>query len=249
MTLSSVERSPQHYARLGGFLYLAIILLGGFGELFVRGTLVVSGNAAATADNVLHSQFLWRAGIAGDLLMHVFDVPVILILYFLLRPVSERLAMLATLVNLVQTAVLVANKLNLLVPLFLLGDAGYLKAFSAEQLQALSYLAIKAHGYGFGIGLIFFGVACLVRGGLMFRSGYFPKALGVLMFVAGLSYLTNSFALLLTPSIAASIFPGVLVPAFVGELSFCLWLIVKGVDLEQRHFISRFGSHSVRPGQ
>lgn len=249
MPLSPVERSPQRYARLAGFLYLAIILLGSFGELFVRGTLVVSGDAAATADNILHSPFLWRAGIAGDLLMHVFDVPVILILYFLLRPVSRSLALLATLINLVQTAVLVANKLNLLLPLFLLEDAGQLKSFSAEQLHALSYLAIKAHGVGFGIGLIFFGVACLVRGYLIFRSGYFPRPLGVLVFVAGLSYLTNSFALLLAPSIAASIFPGVLIPAFVGELSFCLWLIVKGVDLEQRHFISRFGSHSVSPGQ
>ena len=233
VTLSSVERSPQLYARLGGSLYLAIILLGGFGELFVRGTLVVSGDPAATADSISHAQFLWRAGIAGDLLMHVCDVPVILILYFLLRPVSETLALLATLINLVQTAVLVANKLNLLVPLFLLEDAGYLKAFSAEQLHALSYLAIKAHGYGFGIGLIFFGVACLVRGCLMLRSGYFPKPLGVLMWVAGLSYLTNSFALLLAPSFATSILPGVLVPAFVGEMSVCLWLIAKGVNMAQ----------------
>ena len=233
MTISSVERSPQLYARVGGFLYLAIILLGIFGELFVRGTLVVSGDATATANSILHSQFLWRAGIAGDLLMHACDVPVILILYFLLRPVSESLALFATLINLVQTAVLAANKLNLLVPLFLLEDAGYLKAFSPEQLHALSYLAIKAHGYGFGIGLIFFGFACLARGYLIFRSGYLPRTLGVLLLIAGLSYLTNSFALLLAPSFATLIFPGVLAPAFVGELSVCLWLIVKGVNVGQ----------------
>jgi hypothetical protein len=233
MMILPIERSPQLYARLGGLLYLAIILLGGFGELFVRGTLVVSGDAAATANGILHSQFLWRAGIVGDLLMHVCDVPVILILYLLLKPVSESLALLATLVNLVQTAVLAANKLNLLLPLLLLEDVGYLQAFTPEQLHALSYLAVKAHGYGFGIGLIFFGFACLVRGYLIFKSGYFPKILGLLMFVAGLSYLVNSFALLLAPSVAASIFPGVLVPALVGELSLCLWLIVKGVNLEQ----------------
>lgn len=77
----------------------------------------------------------------------------------------------ATLLNLVQTAVLAANKLNLLVPLFLLEDASYLKAFSPEQLQALSYMATKAHGYGFGIGLVFFGFACLVRGYLIFKCG------------------------------------------------------------------------------
>lgn len=229
--IASVERSPQRYARVAGLLYLAIIVLGISGELFVRGTLVVSGDAAATANAIAASPFLWRAGIAGDLLMHVLDVPVIGILYLLLRPVSESLALLATLINLVQTAVLAANKLNLLVPLFLLEDGSYLKAFSPEQLQALSYLAIKAHGYGFGIGLIFFGVACLVRGYLIYRSGYFPKVLGLLMAIAGLSYLVNSFALLLSPSLAASMFPGLLVPAFIAELSLSLWLIVKGVNL------------------
>ncbi len=233
MAISTVERSPQVYARLGGLLYLAIIVFGLFGESFVRGTLVVSGDATATANAISTSQFLWRTGIVGDLLMHVCDVPVIVVLYLLLRPVSESLALLATLINLIQTAVLVANKLNLLVPLFLLEDAGYLKAFSPEQLHALSYLAIKTHGYGFGIGLIFFGFACLVRGYLIFRSGYFPKTMGLLMLAAGLSYLINSFALLLAPAFATAIFPGVLLPAFVGELSFCLWLIVKGVNIKQ----------------
>ena len=169
----------------------------------------------------------------GDLLMHVCDVPVILILYLLLRPVSESLALLATLVNLVQTAVLVANKLNLLVPLFLLEGGSYLTAFSAQQLQVLGYLAVKAHGYGFGIGLVFFGFACLIRGYLIFRSGYFPKLLGLLLLLAGLSYLMNSFALLLAPAFASAIFPAVLLPAFVGELSVCLWLIVKGVNLQR----------------
>ena len=228
-----MTRSPQLYARLGGVLYLAIIVLGMFGEMFVRGSLVISGDAAATADNIEASQLLWRTGIVGDLLMHVFDVPVIVVLYLLLKPVSKSLALLATLINLVQTAVLVANKLNLLVPLFLLENSGYLKEFSSAQLDALSYLAIKAHGFGFGIGLIFFGFACLVRGYLIFRSGYLPKARGVLSRGAGLRYLANSFALLLAPSFAASIFPAILMPAFIGELALCLWLVVKGVNLER----------------
>lgn len=204
-----------------------------FGELYVRGTLVVSGDATATAHAVSGSPLLWRAGIAGDLLMHVFDVPVIVIFYFLLRPISRSLALFATLVNLVQTAVLVANKLNLLLPLLLLGSGAHLKAFSPEQLHALSYVAIKAHGYGFGIGLIFFGFACLVRAYLLFKSGYFPKILGVLIGIAGVSYLVNSFALLLSPPLADALFPGVLIPAFVGELSLTVWLIVKGVNMER----------------
>lgn len=230
--LASFERSPQPYARICGVFYLAIILLGLFGEMFVRGALVVPGDPAATASAIAASPLLWRAGIAGDLLMHVLDVPVIVIFYLLLRPVSEGLALLSTLMNLVQTAVLAVNKLNLVAPLLLLGDAGYLKVFPAEQRDALSYLAIVAHTHGFGIGLVFFGFACLVQGWLIARSGFLPGILGLLLVLAGLSYLANSFALLLAPSLAAAMFPAVLLPAFVGELSLCLWLIVKGVDLQ-----------------
>jgi hypothetical protein len=225
------EASPQTLARIGGVLYLLIIVAGLFGELFVRGKLVVSGDATATAANVTASQALWRVGVAGDLIMHVCDVPLMLVFYVLLRPVNKTLALLGVLFNLVQTAALVAYKLNLLVALFLLGDADYLKALEPRQLNALMYLFIKADGYGFGIGLIFFGCACLVFGYLIRKSGYLPRTIGVLMQIAGVCYLTNSFALLLAPTVAHAIFPAILIPAFIGELSFCLWLLVKGVNV------------------
>jgi uncharacterized protein DUF4386 len=230
MTTHTPKTSPQVYARIGGILYLMIIIAGALGEIFIRGRLIVSGDAISTANNIMASQSLWRMGIAGDLLMHVFDIPVMLILYTLLKPVNKNLALLALLFNLIQTAVLVANKLNLLMPFFLLGNAEYLKAFEANQLYALTYVFIKAHDYGFGIGLIFFGFACLLYGYLLFRSGYFPRTLGVLIVIAGLSYLMDSFTLILAPTLAGTIFP-VLVLALIGELSLCLWLILKGVDL------------------
>ena len=229
--VSSFNRSPQRYVRIAGVFYLAIIALGLFGEVFVRGALVVSGDAAATAQRIADSPLLWRMGIAGDLLMHVFDLPVIVVLYLLLRPVSEPLALFTTLINVVQTAVLALNKLNLVLPLLLLSGGSTLKTFTPEQLQSLAYLAIKAHSFGFGIGLIFFGVASVVRGYLIYASGFLPKALGVLLFIAGLSYLLNSFALLLAPTLASALFPYVLIPAFVGELLLALWMIFKGVDL------------------
>lgn len=225
-----IQASPQAYARLGGILYLMIILAGALGEIFIRGKLIVSGDAVSTANHILASESMWRLGIAGDLLMHVLDIPVMLILYTLLKPVNKNLALLAVLFNLIQTAVLVANKLNLLMPLFLLGNADYLKALDPNQLSALAYLFIKAHDYGFGIGLIFFGFACLTYGYLLFRSGYFPRILGILIALAGLSYLTDSFTLILAPAYAGTILP-ILVLALIGELSFCLWLILKGVDL------------------
>jgi hypothetical protein len=226
----AAEISPQVYARFGGVLYLIIIVAGATGELLVRGSSVVSGNAAATAHNIMASPSLWRAGIAGDLVMHVCDVPLMMIFYVLLRPVNSNLALLAMLFNLTQTAVLVANKLNLLLPIFLLGDGEYLKAFTPEQLQALSYVSLRTHDNGFAVGLVFFGAACLVVGYLIIRSGYLPRTLGVLMQIAGVCYITNSFAVIGWPSLGAKLSPFILLPPFVAELSMALWLLVKGVD-------------------
>ncbi len=236
--------SPQTYARIGGLLYLIIIVAGMTGEVFVRGSVIVPGDAAATGRNLIAAVPLWRAGIAGDLVMHMCDVGLMLVLYVLLRPVSRNLALLAVLFNLVQTGVLVANKLNLLVPVFLLGDAAYLKAFSTAQLQALAYVSLRMHDSGFGFGLIFFGMECLVVGYLIIRSQFLPKAIGALMQIAGVCYIANSFALVLDPPLASRLFPAILVPAFVAELSLALWLLVKGVDAARWMTISRRSSDS-----
>ena len=226
--MRSIEAVPRTYARVGGLIYLAIIFLGLFGEAMVRESVVVSGNAEATLRNLMESQMQWRLSIVGDLVMHILDVPLIVIMYYLLKPVDRLLALVATVANVVQTAVLAANKLTLVVPLLLLQKPGDIPASTWEA--TLSFLAIRLHGYGFGIGLLFFGVACLVRGYLVFRSTYFPRTLGVLLALAGLAYLVNSVALLLAPSVAAKLFPAILAPALVGEVAFCLWLLVKGVD-------------------
>ena len=111
--------SINKLARIGGIFYLIIIAAGIYGEMFVRSKLVVSGDPSATANNIISSQSLWRTGIAADLLMHICDLPLMLIFYLLLKPVNKNLALLAMLFNLIQTAVLVNNKLNLVVPYFL----------------------------------------------------------------------------------------------------------------------------------
>lgn len=222
------ETSPQLYARIAGILYLVIIIMGFFAEAFVRNKLFVSGDATATATNIINNPFLWKIGITADLIMQICDLPVMIILYYLLRPISRKLALLNLSFNLIQTAVLVANKLNLLAALFFLGDAEYLKSFSPDQLHTLSYLSIKLHDFGFGIGLIFFGFVCLIEGYLIFKSGYFPKAIGILMAIAGICYLTNSFALILVPQLSSIV---LLLPCLIAELSLSLWLIFKGVKL------------------
>ncbi len=228
-----VQTSPQIYARIGGVLYLIIIVGGLFGEAFIRNRLIVLGDATATAANIRTMESLWRFGIAAEFFMLTCTVCLALIFFVLLRPVSRDLALLAVFFNLVSVAVEAVNEQQLLAVLFPLGSAEYLKAFPPEQLYAMTSLSLKSYSYGFGISLIFFGCECVVLGYLIFRSGYFPKAVGVLMLLAGLCYLTNSFALLLNPNFASRIFPAILIPAFIGELSLCLWLLVKGVNVEK----------------
>jgi len=228
-----MEASPRALARIGGALYLIIIVLGLFEEAFVRNRLIVSGDAAATAANIRSMEPLWRLGIASEFFLLICAVVLLAILYVLLRPVNRFLALLAVFFNLVSIAVEAATTLSLVETLFPLGNAAYLKAFQPEQLYALAYLAIRSHGQGFGVALIFFGCFCVVAGYLIFRSEYFPKALGVLFQIAGLCYLVNSFALILAPSFVDRLFPAILLPAFIGELSFCLWLLVKGVNMEK----------------
>lgn len=228
-----VEASPQVLSRIGGVLYLIVIVLGLFGEAFVRDRIIVSGDATATAANIRSLESLWRFGIAGEFLLLICATVLTLILFALLRPVHRDLALLTVFFNLVTIAVEAVAALNLVAALFPLGNAGYLRAFEPEQLHAMASLAVKSHSYGFGVALIFFGCECLVLGYLIFRSSYLPKAIGVLMQVAGWCYLTNSFALLLAPTFANRLFPAILVPAFVGEVSLCLWLLVKGVNVEK----------------
>jgi hypothetical protein len=229
----SREVSPQALSRIGGVLYLIIIAIGVFGELIVRGRIVVSGDAAATAANIRSMESLWRFGVAAEYVLLICGISLVPIFLILLRPVSRDLAWLAVFFNLVSLAVEAAAALNLVAALFPLGSAEYLRAFEPEQLNALARLSIRSHGHGFSAALIFFGCFCLVVGFLIFRSKYFPKALGVLMGIAGASYLTHSFALILAPTFAARIFSAIFIPAFVGETSLALWLLVKGVNLEK----------------
>ena len=230
MPIQTVEDSPQRYARLGGALYLAIIVLGGFAEGFVANKLLVSGNSAATAHNILASPGLWRLSVAGNLIVVLCAVPLLWIEYLLLRPVSKQLALLAVLFNLVSLAVEAISKLFLLVVMPTLGSADLPRAFEPQQIEILANLALKSHDTAFNIALIFFGFTCLVNGYLIFKSGFLPKFVGVLMQIAGLCYLTACFAVLFAPAFADLITPAILVPPLVGESSFCLWLLVKGVD-------------------
>jgi hypothetical protein len=231
MAIRTVEGSPRCYARIGGALYLAIIVLGAFAEGFVANKLVVSGDAAATAANILASPGLWRLSVAGDLIVVLCAVPLLWIEYLLLRSVSKQLVLLAVLFNLVSLAVEAISKLFLLGVAPMLGSADYLKGFDPQQLQILANLALSSHDIAFNIALIFFGFTCIVNGYLIFKSGYLPRLVGILMQIAGFSYLIACFAALFAPAFADMITPAFLMPPLIGESSLCLWLLIKGVNI------------------
>jgi hypothetical protein len=225
------EISPQAYARIGGALYLVIIALGVFGQMFVRERLVVPGDAAATAANISASETLWRLSVTGELMYLACGLVLGFILYVLLKPVSRNVAMLGLLFNVVAIAVEVPARLHLLTALALLGDAPYLQVLEPEQRHALAYLWVRLHDYGFSVSLLFFAGVCLAFGDLIRRSGYLPWLIGVLMQIAGLCYIVNTFAFLLAPSLSAKLYPAILMPVFVAEASLCVWLLVKGVNV------------------
>lgn len=230
MSKVSTEGPLQSYARIGGLLYLLIIAAGAFAE-FVRQRFVIPGNAAATASNIRDHALMFRLGLTADLSTFVCAVALTLILYELLKPVSRHAALFMLAFSLVQDAIGALNVLNTYRPLQLLGNAAYLKVFSREQLEAMALLSLNTHDVGFAVALMFFGCSCLALGYLTITSALLPRTLGVLMTIAGVCYLANSAAVLLSPRLAAMLFPSILVPAFVGELSFAAWLTVKGVDV------------------
>lgn len=228
--LQAGGHSVQWYARAAGALYLVIIVIGLLGEAWIRGSLIVAGNATATAQRILASEFLWRLGVAGELVLLVCAVALTVIWYVLLRPVNRNLAQLVVFFAMISIAVEAVGALHLQAALAPLSSAAYLKTVDPQQLHALAYMSVVSHSHAFGVALIFFGVECLIVGHLICQSGYFPRAIGRMMQIAGVCYLINSFSMILSPSLANHLFPAILIPAFLGESSFCLWLLIKGVD-------------------
>jgi hypothetical protein len=232
MTRRDVEASPQTYARTGGLIYLLIIVIALFAEAYVRGSLIVSGDATATAGKILGSETLFRAGLAGEMLTCAGDLAMAMILYVLLRPVSRNLALLGAFFRVAFVSIYGVSKLFEIAALVALGRADYLKAFDPRQLHALAYMSLRVHSLGYGASLLFFGFCCILFGHLIYRSVYLPRTLGVLLVIGGWGYVLFSLAQMLAPDFAGQwLFPWLMLPAFPAELGLVLWLLVKGVDV------------------
>ena len=221
--------SPRFRARIAGVFHLVTILTRMFVEIFVRNRLVVSDDAAVTAANILAHEPLWRWGFAGDIVAFASYIALTALLYELFKPVNRSLSLVAAFFSLVASVVQAISSLFHLAPLALLGGAPYLRVFTVEQLQALAlvFLRLRAAAYH-NIGLVFFGLYCLLVGILILRSTFLPRVLGALMVLAGLSYV-----LFLSPALARSLQPYILVFPGVGQISLCLWLLVIGVNAQR----------------
>ena len=219
------------YARLAGAIYLLIILFGGFSEGYVMNTLVVSSDTVATAHNIIASSGLWRLSVAGNLIVPLIAVPQLWIIYNLLKPAGKTLALLFVLLEIVSLSVESISKLFLLMILPMLSNDGYDHVFQPQQMFALVGMMLTAHDMCFNIALLFFGADCLVTGYLIFRSGYFPRAIGLLLQLAGLSYLIGTLSAFFAPALAHVISLPVQLVALIGEASFCMWLLAVGLNV------------------
>jgi hypothetical protein len=220
-------------ARIAGLSYLMVIAGGLYAEVIVRASLLVPGDAAATARAIAANETLWRWGVAVHLLYFVPAIVTNVLICGLFRAVEPTLARLALVFSVVGVMIEAASLLHLYVPLAMIEESGALTALGEGQRQALSYLAIGLFDTGFGFALLFFAGFCVLIGTLILRSRLIPRVIGALMILAGLCYVVNTLALILSPALSDRLIPGILLPIGLAELSLALWLTAKGVQVEE----------------
>lgn len=220
--------ATQQQARRAGFLYLLLALSAPLGLMYVPGMLIVARDAAATADNLRASEWLLRAGIASELVHQTIAIFLVLALYRLFKPVNEMHAkQLVILGALVSVPIMFVNVLNDLAALFLVSGSDVLTVFEKPQLDALAYLFLHLHGKGFTVAAIFWGLWLFPFGMLVIRSRFIPRLFGVLLMIAGVGYLADSFATLLLPKFAPLV-SQIAMPLLFGELPIIFWLLIWG---------------------
>src|ERR1700753_1253070 len=222
-----MRMSARLHARIARGAYLLTFAPWGV-AFFAGGKTLVAGDAAATATGILAHEPLFWLGFAAYLLNVVVYIVVTLLFHNLFRPVNRSLSLLAVFFSLVGCAVQASACVFQLGARVVLEGGPTLHTFTLQQQQELALLLLKLHSRSFNIGLVFFGVYCLLIGFLVVRATFLPRAIGVLMMLAGLGWLT-----FLSPPLARSLSPYVLLPGIVGEGSLTLWLLLMGIDLQR----------------
>ena len=239
MTTRTAETSPLieiplivTRARVTAFLLLILAPLAVFGMVYVPSMLIVPGDATATARNIMASELLFRLGIASTLLSQVIGIFWVLVLYQLLKPVNKNMASLRVIFNLLIVPIAMLNELNQFAIVLLLHGADSLKVFTPAQLHALISFFLNLHDSGIKIAGIFWGLWLFPYGFLVFKSGFLPRFIGILLMLGCFGYLIQSFAGFLSPHL--EVYTAQLaVLTSSGELLLPVWLLIKGVNVEQ----------------
>jgi len=219
--------STKKAARIAGLLYLVNGVTGFFGIIYVPSKLIISGNVAATANYILASETLFRFGIASELICAVEFIFLLWVLYRLLAGVSKTYASLMVFWGLAFVPVMCMNVLNEIAALMLLRGADFLSVLGQPQRESLAMLFLELHRYGYIVGWIF-GPWLFFLGVLVFKSGFLPRILGVLLIAACFGYLADSLTPLLLPSYAHVVDRFVSIPLTLGEPAIILWLLIMG---------------------
>jgi hypothetical protein len=228
MTEQVTEWSPRAKARLAGVFELLEGLTSTFGQIFILGRLVVLGNAAATAANILTHETLFRFGFASSLFGVVFHLGWAFLFYHLFRPVDRSVSSCAVFVIVVGCAIQAVATLLYFAPLLVLNAGSSLSAFTQQQLQALAYMFLKLNGLTFNTYLVFFGLWCVLTGYLIARSTFLPRILGVLLAVDGFGWMT-----FMSPPLGHYLFPIIAIASGLAEIPLQLWLLIFGVNNER----------------
>lgn len=223
--------SIQTTARVTGVLMLLMVVLAPFSMIYVPTTLIVAGDATATAANLVAAESLFRLAMASDAVIFLIEIGLCALLYGLLKPVNKTVALVATFARLAMTVIQGINLLNHFFALLLVGDAGFLTAFQPAQLDALVLLFLNAHETVVLIWGFAFGLHLLLSGYLIYKSSYLPRLVGVALVMAALCYFTQSFGNLLLPQ-AKALFATIGLLSAI-EIVLPLWLLIKGVNVEQ----------------
>ena len=218
-------------ARVAGILALIGIVTGAFDMGYVRNVVLVTGDAAQTLLNLQSHELLFRLGLVAHLVLLLCNVAGEIIFFLIFRRVDLILAAIIMACGLVGTAIESVDLLLAYVPLSLLADGTTLASFSPDQMKALGYQALQLENSGFLISFVFYGVDELLGGLLVFRSGFIPRIIAVLYGISGFCYLSQGFVSFLSPVLEARLFPYILFPCPVGEVSISLWFAVVGINL------------------
>jgi len=220
-------------ARIAGVLYLFLVLTGAYCVMYVPSKIIVLGDAGTTAKNILSNEFLFRTGIISDLIANTVFVFLVLVLYRLFKQVNEHLAKLMVALVIVQIpAVFIMEAFNITCLMIFKGEI--LKSFEFSQRQDLAMLFLKINDYGTLTLEMFWGLWLIPFGQLVYKSGFIPRILGILLIIGGITYMIDSFISLLFPSYHAFVNqPTLLFLVAIGEISIMLWLLIKGVKVQQ----------------